>query len=33
MEEDNKSAYVIAYAFVNFIGILTGLFLGWAIWG
>ena len=34
MEEDNeKSAYVVAYLIMNFIGVLTGLFFGWIIWG
>lgn len=31
MEE--KSAFIIAYMFVNFVGILTGLFFGWLFWG
>ncbi len=32
MQEDSKSAYVIAYIFVNFVGILTGLLIGWVLW-
>lgn len=34
MDEDTgKSAYIIAYVFVNFVGVLTGLAFGWIIWG
>lgn len=31
-EEDSRSAFVIAYTFVNIVGILTGLFIGWVLW-
>ncbi len=31
-EHSEKSAYVIAYAFVNIAGVITGLFIGWVIW-
>jgi hypothetical protein len=31
-EQDSRSAFVAAYIFMNFIGVLTGLFIGWVIW-
>jgi hypothetical protein len=33
MEEDNKSAFVIAYAACAFSGFLMGILAGWLIWG
>jgi hypothetical protein len=32
-ENSGRSAYVIAYLLMNFIGLLTGLFFGWLFWG
>lgn len=33
VQDDNHSAYVIAYMFTSFSGFLMGLLLGWIIWG
>jgi hypothetical protein len=31
--DNNNSAYVIAYAFMIFWGLVIGLLVGWLIWG
>jgi hypothetical protein len=33
MEEENRSAFVIAYLFMIIYGLLLGIFIGWMIWG
>lgn len=33
MDEENKSAFIIAFLMTSFSGFLIGLLVGWAIWG